>query len=433
MLPRIFRIFWPGFIDHKEVLKFFILSACAFFMIGAQWPLKALKDGLLISEMGADNQPIMRILSVFSCFIVSLGYGQLVNFFRREVVLYLLVAFLTIFGLVFYALLSMYPLGMLPFDKSYVIQSFYLYSDVFQVLTIPTFWAFVNDITTPDEARLSYGFITFAAQVGALVTVLIGRQMSVSSCSSPNISLLSTFFLIVFALLIAFLIKKVGKDSLRGYVADKKKIGEKHSIPFLKGLGLILTSPYVSGLLFLTIAPDVLMSVVSFKWMKILESSFVFDKTKMITFIFDYNLIIQIVSCFFSLISSFFYNNFGVKKCIVFYPVCIFILVLLIMFFPSLLVATGSLAFMKGLHYALNKPAREKLYIPTTKEVKYKSKAWIEVFGTRIFKATGASINKLPISFSSGFLIIMPFVWAAIASVVGSKYEESVKGNETVV
>jgi AAA family ATP:ADP antiporter len=257
--------------------------------------------------------------------------------------------------------------------------------------------------------------------------------MSVSSCSSPNISLLSTFFLIVFALLIAFLIKKVGKDSLRGYVADKKKIGEKHSIPFLKGLGLILTSPYVSGLLFLTIAPDVLMSVVSFKWMKILESSFVFDKTKMITFIFDYNLIIQIVSCFFSLISSFFYNNFGVKKCIVFYPVCIFILVLLIMFFPSLLVATGALAFMKGLHYALNKPAREKLYIPTTKEVKYKSKAWIEVFGTRIFKATGASINKLPISFSSGFLIIMPFVWAAIASVVGSKYEESVKGNETVV
>jgi len=91
------------------------------------------------------------------------------------------------------------------------------------------------------------------------------------------------------------------------------------------------------------------------------------------------------------------------------------------------------LATIRGLHYALNKPARENLYIPTTKEVKYKSKAWIEVFGTRIFKATGSSICKLPLAFSNGFLFIMPFVWAVVAFMVGTQYDESVKNNETVV
>ena len=36
----------------------------------------------------------------------------------------------------------------------------------------------------------------------------------------------------------------------------------------------------------------------------------------------------------------------------------------------------------KAVNYALNKPVLKQLYIPTTKETKYKAQAWIEMFGS---------------------------------------------------
>jgi len=433
MLSRFFNIFHHQASKRKEQLKFLILAACSFVMMGSQWPLKVLKDGLLVSELGADSQPIMRIISVVTCFTVSLLYGQLVNYFKRESVVYIVVGFLTTLGIVFYQLLSLYQLNLLNWGGEYVIHAFYLYADVFAALIIPTFWAFVNDITTPDEAKRNYGFLVFAAQIGGLVTIVAGRFLSTGIESSPKISLMSTLLLIIFALLIFVLFRTVEKESLEGYVATKKQSIEKHNIPFLKGLGLILTSPYVSGILFLTIAPEVLTAIVNFQWLKILETSFVGNKAGMLTFVFNYGVLIQIISSTFSLIGGYFFNKLGVTKMVILYPFCFLACVFLIQINPTLLIFTVGFALIRGLHYGLNKPARESLYIPTTKEVRYKSKAWIDVFGTRIFKATGSSICKLPTIFASSFLFLIPVAWVFIASFVGFRYEQSVQENETVV
>lgn len=433
MLSRFFNVFKPSVSDPKEQFKFFILALCSFFMMGAQWPLKILKDALLLSELGVDNQPIMRVVSVLTCFFVSVFYGQLVNVFRRETVVYLVVAFLTILGIVFYSLLSMYQLNILPFAGTYVIQAFYLYADIFTALILPTFWAFVNDVSTPDEATRNYGYLVFAAQFGGLVTIIIGRILSTSSACSPNISLMSTFLLLVFAFLIFILVKFVKKESLDGYVPTNNKSIEKHNIPFLKGLGLILASPYVSGILFLTIAPEVLTSIVNFQWMKVVHTSFIGDKQGMLSFFFNYAVMVQIVSSSFSLVGGYFFSKLGVKKMVVLYPFCFLACVLMIKFYPSLLIFTSGFALIRGIHYGLNKPARESLYIPTTKEVRYKSKAWIDVFGTRIFKATGASICRLPSFFPDGFLFMLPIAWVFIASFVGIRYDKSIEEKETVV
>ena len=135
MLSWFLSLFSSRFVNRDEALKFFILAAAAFFVTGAQWPIKILKDSLLIGEVGADGQPVMKILSVFMCFFISLIYGQLVSMFRREVVLYLLVGFLTCLGLGFYGLLGVFPLAGL--SKEYVARGFYLYADGFLVLTLP--------------------------------------------------------------------------------------------------------------------------------------------------------------------------------------------------------------------------------------------------------------------------------------------------------
>ena len=87
----------------------------------------------------------------------------------------------------------------------------------------------------------------------------------------------------------------------------------------------------------------------------------------------------------------------------------------------------AAIVTLKSLSYALNSPCKETLYIPTSLDVKFKAKSWIDGFGYRGFLAIGASINKLFASTMSlmayGPLLAMSMcsVWAAVAWYLGTK------------
>jgi hypothetical protein len=46
---------------------------------------------------------------------------------------------------------------------------------------------------------------------------------------------------------------------------------------------------------------------------------------------------------------------------------------------------------LKGLSYSLNNPCKEILYQPTSQNIKFKAKSWIDVFGARGSKALGTT------------------------------------------
>ena len=78
-----------------------------------------------------------------------------------------------------------------------------------------------------------------------------------------------------------------------------------------------------------------------------------------------------------------------------------------LLMFPSILVAAvvmtnlvSSLNFLfitvsllKALIFSFNEPVKELLYINTSESIKYKAKAWIDVFGCRLAKAIGSFIT----------------------------------------
>ena len=64
-------------------------------------------------------------------------------------------------------------------------------------------------------------------------------------------------------------------------------------------------------------------------------------------------------------------------------------------FYPYHEVFFVALVVLRATNYGFNHPTREVLYIPTTKEVKFKSKAWTDAFGTRLAKGSGSFFNKI--------------------------------------
>ena len=102
----------------------------------------------------------------------------------------------------------------------------------------------------------------------------------------------------------------------------------------------------------------------------------------------------------------------------------------------------------KALNYALNQPSIKQLYIPTTKDARYKAQAWIEVFGGRGSKALGSGINALKLPLTTyfgpigGFSVFLTLastaslgllgLWVFIAIYVSQKYDKAIKENTVV-
>jgi AAA family ATP:ADP antiporter len=85
--------------------------------------------------------------------------------------------------------------------------------------------------------------------------------------------------------------------------------------------------------------------------------------------------------------TSFIMQKWGLTFCIVSFPITVGLVVIFVYFNPSKEVFFAAMIVIKCFTYALNNPAKEIMYIPTSQDIKFKTKGWIDIFGSRSMKA----------------------------------------------
>ena len=85
----------------------------------------------------------------------------------------------------------------------------------------------------------------------------------------------------------------------------------------------------------------------------------------------------------------------GLRSTLRIFPaLLVFVAILTYLALPmNLPVLFVSVSLLKAMTYSVNDPAKEILYIPTSDEIKFRAKFWIDVVGARIAKALASSIN----------------------------------------
>ncbi len=453
MFERFTQTIWGSF-SKDELKKFFGLALAGFFLIGAQWPAKLLKDSLLVSIMGAEYQPNLKVLSIFICFPITILYTILIEYFRREKIIYIIAGTYSILGIVLAAMLKMWSAGGIGHIK-FLATAFYLFSDSLTAITIPTFWSFVNDVTNPEEAKRGYGIIVFFAQLGGLIFTILakyipsligyfikGQGVESFEDSTPLITLMTVLPLLLYWFSIWKTVHVVKQSSLVGYTAkndpDKKthsKLDKFSLSSFLNGLLMLASTPYVTGIFMVTAFYEIINSLMSYSLLCSIGHFFT-TKAAVNDFMFDYGIWVQIVAVLFSLQgTSWFQRKIGVRGCLIGFPLFLLAILITIMYSPSVYLVAIAIALGKGLHYALNKPVREILYIPTSTDIKYRAKAWIEVFGMRGAKTVGSALSKasqkIPSLLGISFVLIS-IIWLGVAKALGDKYHSSVANKEKI-
>jgi AAA family ATP:ADP antiporter len=444
MYHKIVRILW-GDLSKEDLKKFSLLATGFFFLIGAWWPLKTLKDSIFINIVGSTYIPKAKIASLILFFPLVLMYSKLVDIVSKEKLIYLFITFYGAIGLALVYFLYHPTIGLAnpTVDPSrWLGWILYLYAESFISLMLSLYWSFINDVTTPESAKKGYGLIIFGTQFGGLLFTIWGNILSYDTTryaqTAPFIILVCvlTFFLV--GLIVFILERSVDKKQLAGYQdrSGQDKVTQPEAIiGFFDGLKLLFTQPYVAGIFGLICFQEIISTMMGFQ-MNLLVSQTYSDPGMVNRFLFNFAFCVQIIACLFGLVgTSFFQRIFGIRFCLISYPILLGLSILGYLFYPTLGSIFCVMLIAKALNYALNQPAKEVLYIPTSRNIKYKSKAWIDMFGLRFAKAAGATANDWVgtfVSLTGGLALGLIAVWSVMAGIIGTKFKKTVDQNKMI-
>ena len=309
----------------------------------------------------------------------------------------------------------------------------YLFTESYGTVMVGLFWAFVTSSTKSESAKRGYPLIIAGAQTGSI----LGSWLSWQSARFGN-ALLYNAGALGICMIVPMVLAYLWIVPLE-YRTGMKDTQKKAKTGMLEGLKILLTRPYVMGIFVLCTFYEVIATILDFQ-MKMLARAAYPTKEAFASFNGMFGMFSNGLALLFALIgTSFLMRRYGLRFCLLLFPVATSIMVGAVYFFPALVVVTAAMIIIKGLSYALNNPSKEMMYIPTTKDIRFKAKGWIDQFGGRSSKGTGAAINNM---FSHSMASLLTYgtlisfglvgIWLAVAAYVGSRFKALTENEEVI-
>ena len=463
MFTRIVQFFYPD-LSREEVKKFGLLSLAFFFTIGAYWMLRLLKDTIFfkvafpeslgwVANQGALYQPWAKTMSVGVVLTLVIVYTKLVDLFRKHTLFYIICSF---FAAIFFSITALllareiwgdaaigkWPMATLGWVSYFAIESF-------GSIVVALFWSFTASVTETDAAKRGFPFIIAGAQIGAIG----GSALNIFAAQLGGIwrlFLLATTFVVAIMVIIRMFMATIPADE-RNRPEDAGSIKKSPGMTeMLAGFKLLFTRGYMFGILIVSTFYEIVGTIVDYQMKRQAD---VYPQFKgevgFAKFMGIFGVATNSLALFMALLgTSYLMKRFGLTFCLLIYPVILGgAMFSLYLFFaygnPSkalLLWATfGVMMLAKGLSYAVNNPTKEMMYIPTSKDARFKTKGLIDMFGSRTAKMGGSQFSNL---FKHDLSSLMVYgtllglglvgVWLMFALYVGRKNKQLIDDGEIV-
>jgi len=456
MVSSVIRYFYPD-IKKDEVLKFSLFALALFFILGSYWALRLLKDSLIYkiafpeslgwaAGYGKDLIPTLKMITPFIVAAVVVLYTKLLDMMEKHQLFYVFCSFYAfLFGLTAIALLILKNFGpeyLGAYPLAALGVAVYFATESFGSLVIALFWSFAVSCNKSDEAKRSFPFMIAVAQIGTI------GGTSLLFFGLPNWGIYT--FCTVTTILVMVVINKIVTEIPASHlVSDKKEKKQKPDI--LAGIRLLFTQPYLLGVFIVSTFYEIVKTIIDFQ-MKSQASvlpGLDFDK-----FLGLFGLCTNVLAFTMALLgTSYIMKTYGLKFCIILYPVIFGIALISLYIFsttnPSpehMLYGTfGVMMLVTALSYAVNNPVKEMMYIPTSSDAKFKVKGITDTIGSRGSKAAGSAVtNSLNVGATQALKVanLMVFgtiigigfiaIWLIAAIYVGNKNAQLVNDNEII-
>jgi AAA family ATP:ADP antiporter len=444
--------------DKYERLKVLLLSLTFLLVIAAYTIIYDMKSSIFMSIVGREYVPLAKMISMVALVPAILFYSLLVDKIRRYQLLYFYSITYGIIGLCCTYLIGHPTIGLLNTDSSpfrLFGWFFFIFVEGFPSFVVSVFWAFSNSVNTPEGAQNNYGILVSASKLGGILSAGIawwfltlrdihGNRIFSDVINHQILLLIFSVFILLVPIVIYFLMKRVPGNYLHGYEAvyqfEKEKEAEPEKVGMFAGLIMILKRPYILGIFGMLFFYEVLNTILSYQRLGVAESAS-HSVSDISYLLYQQMFAMHFIGFFISIIGT---RNllrwFGERVCLLLIPLTSGALLFYFWFtytpFSLLLVFVA----LKSVNYAFAAPVRESLYIPTIKDIKFKSKSWIDSFGSKFARTFGSCFNSIidhvgtslyfPIH-AALFLGVIG-AWLATSILVGKRYVLAIKRNEVI-
>ena len=412
-----------------------LLMLNVFLLLAAYYLLKTIREPLILSvPHGAEVKSYSAAATAGLLMLIVPLYSAIASHVSRVKLINGVTLFFIACLIAFFALSRMnVPIGV----------AFFIWVGIFSLVVIAQLWAFANDIYSVEQGQRLFAIIGVGAALGAIAGSFATGQLVKSF--GPYPFMLGAAVLLAVCMVLTNIVNLREQRHRSGATTTRPREGEPEEASAVRGkngFALVFADPYlllIAGLM-------LIYNMVNTNGEYILGHTVVamytaahpalgsggLDEKKVIgEFYGNYFTIVNILS---ALIQAFAVSRvikwFGVRVALLVLPVVAIGGYAAMAFLPILGLIRGVKLAENSLDYSLQNTTRNALYLPTSREAKYKAKQANDTFFVRFGDVLSAGLvfaGTTWLGFApKHFALVnvgLVVVWLVLAVAIGRKYK----------
>ena len=382
----------------------------------ALYYLKPANKSLFIDILGTDNLPYVWIgTAVTMMFFIPFYHNLVARISRFKIVLG---TCLTIsIALVVFQI-------MLKNSGPITAILFYIFVDIIGVVLVEQFWSLTNTIYNTEDGKKWYGIVGTGGPIGGVIGGWASSAMIRHTClQTPDLLMVAAGII----LLLFFL------TWIMGYLgiyceADLPDInGDSQN-----GWRVLGKSRYLLLITAILLLAQLVSPLIDYQFLKTVETQYIDRETRtaFLSMIFGFMGLVSVAVNF--TITPLIHRKLGVVAGMFVQPFITSVCAFSFLAQPGIFSGTAIKISDRGLFNSINRASKELLYVPINPVLIYQAKAWIDMFGFRIFKVFGSVLiliftQWLPFAISvrqlSWFTIGFCLIWIGLVIILRTDYQ----------
>jgi AAA family ATP:ADP antiporter len=361
-------------------------AAFFFLVITTFWIMKPLRTSQFLGALGAKHLPWARFVTA----ALVLPVGALVGHLSARIPHRRLVLGATLlFGLGHLAFWAVEPFA----EPAAVHVPFYFYVDVYVTTSVALFWAYLHEHMRAEDATRLYGIVGAGGLLGGIVgstlsgflaTVLHGRHLLLLTAGTTAAT---------FPVLLA-----LGRMLERRRAAPAAPADRPSLRTAWDGAAMVFSSRYLLLILALVAFYEISSVVADYQFSTHVMDAFPGEgmADQRTAWLGRFSMVAGLIGLAIQLLAtSALQRRAGLGAALAVLPLAMLGGASLFLILPGLAGVSLWFGADASLNYGIYQTSKEVLYTPTDASVKYRAKAFIDVFGVRFAKAAGAGLVYL--------------------------------------
>ncbi|MBN2526291.1 MAG: MFS transporter [Deltaproteobacteria bacterium] len=407
------------------------MSLQLFCIIGVFWILKPLKKSIFVEYYdahplrfldytftAAQSELLAKNINMIVAFVAMVLFVAVARAYRKSH----LIAMMSGLMLTIAVALAFFATQSVSF-----VWAFYVFGDLFNMVMVGAFFAFLNDSVSKDQVKRLYGMIVFGGVLGGAFGATVTRGLLLHMSISKWLFVGSGITVVI-----ALLAQIASRFSPSAVVHSEHSLAPPSPETPLP-VSRLIRSKYIMAIALIVGSYEIVSSLVDFQFTSVVATTL--DGADIGACFSTVYMIVNIVSLSVQLLlTGVVMTRLGVTRALLFLPA------LLLMgsgaFLIAPILAMGALlcVFDNGLNYSINQSARESLYVLLPSESRYRAKAFADIFIHRTAKAISVNATLLLsalLSYRWLALVAICFIviWISAVLYAGNQFDNDESAN----